>query len=203
MGATLSFRRCLRRRRRNPLRRRSDVLQTWVGVAAVALMLLVGPAVGWLTGSLAHGALQRAAHEQQRHRHLVTAVTVRPLPGGALGDHDGSAGRDVYRRALARWAGPDGTEHTAPVSVRQQAVRGERFPLWTDDGGRVAGRPMDPATAHVHAVLAGIAAAAAAAGLVEGARRLVVWRLTQRRYAEWDRAWERAGHTWGRAGAGS
>ncbi len=89
------------------------------------------------------------------------------------------------------------------MAVRHHAHPGERFPLWTDDAGQAVPRPMDEAAASVHAVLAGLGAAGAAVGLVEGARRLVVWRIARRRYAQWDRAWERASHTWGRADTGS
>lgn len=52
-------------------------------------------------------------------------------------------------------------------------------------------------------MLAGIGAALLAAGLVEGGRRLAVWRMVRRRYARWDQAWERAGPDWGKAGTGS
>ncbi|MEV5242968.1 hypothetical protein AB0K89_28225 [Streptomyces cinnamoneus] len=190
--------------RRNPLRRRTDVIEAWAGVVAVVLMLLVGPAVGWITGSLAHEALQEAVQVQHRHRHLVSATAVRSVSGGSDGtDHESSAGREGYRRVLAHWRGRDGRQHSGLVAVRQAARPGERFPLWTDDRGEVAGRPMDGATAGVHAALAGLGSAAAAAGLLEGVRRLFVWRLVQRRFARWDRAWHRAGHTWGRADAGS
>ncbi|MFD0384983.1 hypothetical protein ACFQ2B_30245 [Streptomyces stramineus] len=104
---------------------------------------------------------------------------------------------------VAHWPCPDGGKCSGVVAVRRPAPAGFRFPLWTDDGGRVSGRPMDRETAVIHAVLAGVATAAGVGGLVDGARRLVVWRLTQRRYARWDRAWRQAAHTWGRAGAGS
>lgn len=208
--ATLSFWSALWRRRRSPLRRRSDVVEAWAGVAAVVLTLLVGPALGWTAGSLAHEALRETVRDQHLHRHLVTATALAPVSGSADGDgheggggHEGGAGRDGYRRVLARWRGPDGLERTGLVAVRQYARPGEPFPLWTDDRGAAVSRPMDGAAAAVHAVLAGLGAAGAAAGLVEGARRLVVWRLARRRYAEWDLAWERAGHTWGRADAGS
>ncbi|MFI9202600.1 hypothetical protein [Streptomyces sp. NPDC053048] len=190
--------------RRNPLRRRSDVLEAWAGVAAVVLVLMTGPVVGWAAGSAAHTALRETVREQHRHRHLVSATAVRAVPGGGDGtDREAGAGREGYHRVLARWPGPDGREHTGLVAARQSAVPGKRFPLWTDDQGHVAPRPMDEATAAVHAVLAGLGAAAGTAGLVEGARRLIVWHLARRRYAQWDRAWERAGHTWGRADAGS
>ncbi|GHF04379.1 hypothetical protein GCM10010359_01530 [Streptomyces morookaense] len=190
--------------RRNPLRRRSDVVEAWAGVAAVVLMLVLGTAAGWAVGSFAHGALREAVRQQQQHRHLVSAEVVRSVTGTpAEPDHESTTGREGYGRFLARWQDPDGVEHTGLVALHQAPGPADRFPLWTDDEGRIAGRPMDRATAVVHAVLAGAAAAAGAAGLVEGVRRVVVWRLVHRRYAQWDREWQQAGHTWGRADAGS
>ncbi|WP_212765072.1 hypothetical protein [Streptomyces sp. I05A-00742] len=197
-------RRCTWRWRPNPLRRPTDVLESWIGVAALVLMLVVGPLAGLLAGSSAHAVLRQTAREQRSHRHLVSAVALHAQPvKGVTGDREGAAGRDGYHRILARWTCPDGSSRTGLVPLRGVGVPGRRFPLWTDDRGRIAGRPMDDATAAVHASLAGAGAAAGAAGAVQGLRRLVLWRITRRRYERWDRAWERAGQTWGRADAGS
>ncbi|UQI46539.1 hypothetical protein M1P56_20385 [Streptomyces sp. HU2014] len=190
--------------RRNPLRRRTDALEAWICVAAVALMLLAGTAVGWATGTLAHKALRETVREQQRHRHLVTATALRTLRSRPTGtDREAATEREGHLRVIARWPGPEGERLSGVVAVRDAADPGHRFRLWTDDQGRVAGRPMDRGTATVHAVLAGAGAGAGAAGLIEGCRRVVVWRLTRRRYADWDRSWRQAAHTWGRADAGS
>ena len=80
---------------------------------------------------------------------------------------------------------------------------GDQFRIWTDQQGRTVARPLDSATAATHAALAGFGAAMLAAGLLEGGRRLVVWRMVRRRYARWDQAWDKAGPDWGRTGAGS
>ncbi|MGK5642854.1 Rv1733c family protein [Streptomyces sp. URMC 126] len=190
--------------RRSPLRRPTDVLEHWVGVAAVLLMLVVGPLAGLSAGTSAHAVLRQTVREQRSHRHLVTAVALRPEPvRGAAGDREGVPGRDGYHRIPARWPGPDGGWRTGLVPLRGAEAPGRRFPLWTDDQGRLAGRPLDGTTASVHAALAGAGAALGAAGAVHGLRRLVMWRVIRRRYERWDRAWERAGHTWGRADAGS
>lgn len=75
--------------------------------------------------------------------------------------------------------------------------------MWTDLHGRTAARPLDSATATTHAVLAKTGAALLTAGVIEGARRFALWRMIRRRYARWDRAWDRAGPDWGRTGTGS
>ena len=80
---------------------------------------------------------------------------------------------------------------------------GDHFEIWTDRHGQMVARPLDSTTATTHAVLAGFGAAMLTAGAIEGARRLIVWRMVRRRYARWDQAWDRAGPDWGRTGTGS
>ncbi|MDT0542779.1 MULTISPECIES: hypothetical protein [Streptomyces] len=190
--------------RRNPLRRGTDLAEAWAALLAVVLIVLVAPAVGWVTGSLTHGALRETVREQREQRQLVTATVVKVLPHPRIdSDPETASSRDAHRRVFARWTGPDGSKHSGALGTHPGADPGEQFRLWTDGQGRPASRPLDEATAATHAVLAGTAAGAGVAGLFEGTRRLVVWRLMRRRYAEWDIAWERAGQDWGRAGAGS
>ncbi|WP_432013404.1 Rv1733c family protein [Streptomyces cucumeris] len=190
--------------RHNPLRRATDLAEATAALIAVLLMLVAAPTVGVITGSLAHDALVKAAREQRAHRYLVPATVVRILPHPPVdSDPETSSARDAHRRVFARWTAPDGSRHRGPLATHPGADPGERFHLWTDERGHPRGRPLDTATAATHAVLAGIGAGAVTVALVDGGRRLVVWRLMRRRYAEWDTAWARAGQDWGRADAGS
>jgi hypothetical protein len=191
--------------RRNPLCRATDLAEAWLALAALLAIVLAAPLAGSVAGGAAQDALQRSVREQHHARHLVTATVVRKLDGSPLDtDPETSAGGDVRNRVLARWTAPDGTERRAAVMAALESPHpGDRFRMWTDRHGRTVARPLDPATATTHAVLAGFGAALAAAGLVEGARRLVLWHLVRRRYARWDQAWDRAGPDWGRTGAGS
>ncbi|MET7900797.1 hypothetical protein ABZS86_04705 [Streptomyces sp. NPDC005355] len=190
--------------RHNPLRRKTDVVESYAALIAALIILLAAPAVGWATGSLAQGALVKAAREQRAERHLISATVVKVLPHPPIdSDPETATASDAHRRVFAQWTGPDGSRHEGALGTHPGADPGERFHLWTDGHGRPMGRPLDTATATTHAVLAGIGAGAATAGLVDGARRLVVWRLMRRRYAQWDIAWERAGQDWGRADADS
>jgi hypothetical protein len=110
----------------------------------------------------------------------------------------------IRRSVPAQWTGPDGTLHTgALTTARHDSAPGDTFRIWTDGRGRPVDPPMTEETALDHAVLAGIGTLLLSAGLVEGVRRVVVWRLMQRRYARLDRAWAQAGPDWGRTGAGS
>lgn len=190
--------------RRNPLRRKTDLAEAYAALVAALLIALAAPAVGWAAGSLAHGALVRTAQEQRAERHLVAATVVKVEPQPPIdSDPETASARDAHRRVEARWAGPDGSRHEGTLAAHAGADPGETFRIWTDDRGDLKTPPLDSATAATHAVLAGIGAGAATAGLIDGARRLVVWRLVRRRYAQWDIAWERAGQDWGRADADS
>ncbi len=191
--------------RRNPLRRATDLAEAWLALAALLLILVVAPLIGSLVGGLAQDALQESVREQRASRHLVTATVVRKMDASTLdADPETSTGRDMRTRVLADWTAPDGTTRHGPVMANLDTPHaGDHFPLWTDAQGRTVARPLDSATATTHAVLAGVGAALLAIGLIEGGRRLIVWRMVRRRYARWDQAWERAGPDWGRTGTGS
>ena len=191
--------------RHNPLRRGTDLAEAWVALVALLLILVVTPVVGSVVGGVAQDALQGAVREQRESRQLVTATVIRKLDRSPLdADPETSSGREVRSRVLADWTAPDGTAHQGSVMAALQTPhRGDHFDIWTDLHGRIAARPLDSATATTHAVLAGTGAALLAAGLIEGTRRLAVWRMVRRRYAGWDRAWDSAGPDWGRTGTGS
>ncbi|MFJ7071596.1 hypothetical protein [Streptomyces sp. NPDC098781] len=191
--------------RHNPLRRATDLAEAWVALAALLLVLAVMPVVGSLTGTLAQDALQQSVREQRASRQLVTATVVRKVDGSPLDvDPEAAAGRDMRTRVVADWTAPDGTpRHGRVMASLDRPQPGDRFRIWTDRQGRPAARPLDPATASTHAVLAGFGAALLAAAVIEGGRRLIVWRMVRRRYERWDQAWDKAGPDWGRTGAGS
>nr|WP_205615210.1 hypothetical protein [Streptomyces harenosi] len=191
--------------RRNPLCRATDLAEAWVTLAALLLTLLVAPVAGVLAGGAAQDAQQRFVREQRAARHPVMATVVREVERAAVDlDPETGAAQELRTRVLAGWTAPDGTERRAAVATSLRAPRaGDRFRIWTDGQGRMAAPPPDPATVATHAVLAGFGAALVAAGCVEAARRLAVWRMARRRYARLDRAWDRTGPDWGRTGTGS
>ncbi|MFH0518078.1 hypothetical protein ACHBTE_12965 [Streptomyces sp. M41] len=191
--------------RHNPLRRRTDVIEGWVALAALSLILVVAPWAGSLVGGLAQDTLQKSVREQRASRHLVTATVLRELDGSPLdSDPEAATGRSARSQVMADWTAPDGSVHRAPVIAGLDSPQpGDRFTIWTDRSGRPVARPLDSATARTHAALAGFGAALIAVGLVESGRRLILWRMVRRRYACWDQAWDKAGPDWGRTGTGS
>ncbi|MDQ0954583.1 hypothetical protein QFZ24_008506 [Streptomyces phaeochromogenes] len=191
--------------RHNPLRRTTDLAEAWLALGALLLILVAAPLVGVLIGGLAQDALQQSVREQRLDRHPVTATVIKKADRTPLDpDPETSSGRDSHTRVIADWKAPDGTARRDTVmAVLNSPQRGDHFTVWTDLHGRIVGRPLDTATAATHAVLAGFGTAVACAGLVEGSRRLVVWRMVRRRYDRLDQAWSQAGPDWGRTGTGS
>jgi hypothetical protein len=192
--------------RHNPLCRATDLLEAWVALAAALLLVTAVPVAGWTAASLSDASLRESARVQRLERRTTTATVVRPAPHPRPPGFDPeSGGADNARRlVVAKWTAPDGSGHTGTVTTRLRTAHpGDTFTIWTDSSGRMVHRPMDPSAVAVHATLAGSGAALIAGGLVECARRLVVWRLVRHRLADLDRAWAAVGPDWGRTGAGS
>ncbi|WP_330237795.1 Rv1733c family protein [Streptomyces sp. NBC_00525] len=191
--------------RHNPLRRATDRFEAWLALVAFLLLMLAAPALGWLCGTRTDAALQAVVRAQRAERHPTTAVVVRRVTAARF-TADPETSTDSMRRTavVARWRAPDGSARTAEVrTAGRNANPGTRVRIWTDRRGDPTTRPMDAATGHTHAALAGFGAALLAALLIECGRRLILWRMTQRRYERIDRAWAAVGPDWGRTGAGS
>ncbi|MFM9371992.1 hypothetical protein [Streptomyces sp. Da 82-17] len=190
--------------RHNPLRRTTDLVEALVALAAAVLIAVAAPFVGSVAGGLTQDALHQAVQAQHENRHKVTATVVRTVTQPPVDpDPETATARDGHRRVVANWTAPDGSPRSGTVTAGAVSAPGDRIPLWTDQAGRQVAQPMDLGTATVHAVLAGLGVAAATAATIEGARRLVLWRLVCRRYADWEREWAAAGPDWGRTGTGS
>ncbi|TSB30108.1 hypothetical protein FNJ62_08390 [Streptomyces benahoarensis] len=194
----------MRARWRNPLRRRTDRIESLLTVLTVLLIGLGAPVAGAKAGGAVHDALLATVRAQAAHRHLVWATVDRLATRAPMDpDPETSSRHDSHLRVIARWTAWDGSPRMGRIGAPRPVEPGDRFRIWTDDRGLVIPRPMDESTAATHATLAGLGVAACAGGLVEGARRLAVRQQMVRRYRRWDEAWARAGQTWGRADAGN
>lgn len=189
--------------RRNPMRRPSDVFEAWAGLTAVVVAAVAAPLTGLAAGHSVDTALRHLATVQRSQRHMVTAtVEGTDHARGGIVDPDESDDQAAGHRILVGWRAPDGSAHTAVVSVVGRHARGTRLALWTDRRDRPVGAPLDLATATSNAVAAGFGAAVAVAALVMAVRHLLGWRILRRRLADWEREWIRVSQDWGRAGAG-
>ncbi|MCM1940307.1 hypothetical protein NC239_19050 [Streptomyces sp. G3] len=191
MRGGTTIRRSLWRWRRNPLRRREDVLEAWILLFVWFVIAVAGP----VAGVLASHAAAHSAAERRVERHSATATLVSDASGNPLST--GTAGGRVD--AAVRWTAPDGTRHSGRIPVDEGMKAGSRVTVWTDSQNQLTTAPPSATQAGVDAAFMGAASsfavvAAAAAGYY-GARVV----LNRRRRAAWAHEWEDVGSQWGRA----
>ncbi|GAA2473590.1 Rv1733c family protein [Streptomyces longisporus] len=177
--------------RSNPLRRRSDVLEAWIVLAAWAAATAGAVAAGMVGAQ----AAQRVVNEDRAGRRPVSAVVVKTVAG---------SGRDVvtgvrYDRVLAtvRWSDGKGTAHTGTVDVKPPAKPGGEVRAWTDAHGRLVSAPVNAGEAATRVVLAGTGVGLATGLTVLGGGQLVRLRVQRRATERWGAEWERVGREWG------
>ncbi|CAL9650274.1 hypothetical protein SUDANB145_06584 [Streptomyces sp. enrichment culture] len=179
--------------RRNPLRRRSDVIEAWT-VLVVAVLLLVGaPALGAATAWWAHGQARAVAAEQRAERRQVRAEVVGTTPETLPSVQSG--GQHSYRAAV-RWSEPGEAPRTTSARLPAETRRGETVTVWLDARGRSVPPPADGATVWRHAVTMGACATAGSAAVVLLGHCAVRRVALRHRLAEWDRDWARAEPQW-------
>ncbi|MFF7972409.1 hypothetical protein [Streptomyces sp. NPDC007905] len=179
--------------RRNPLRRRSDVVEAWTVLVVAVLLFVVAPLVGVAAGLRAHDQAQTLAVAQRAERHhvraMVVANTPRRLPT-VQGD------REHPYRARVRWTEPGRATRTALARVPAGSRAGDVVTVWFDARGRSVAPPPDDVAVWQHTVTVGVCAAGGAAGVVllgHAVERRIALRY---RLAEWEREWARTGPKW-------
>jgi hypothetical protein len=177
--------------RSNPLRRRSDVVEAWIVLAAWTAATAGAVAVGMVGAQ----AAQRVVNDDRAGRRPVSAVVVKTVAG---------SGRDVvtgvrYDRALAtvRWSDGKGKVRTGTVDVKPTAKPGSGVRAWTDGHGRLVAAPVSADEAATRVVLAGTGVGLATGLTVLGGGRLVRLRVQRRATERWGAEWERVGREWG------
>ncbi|MGC0400458.1 hypothetical protein RKD27_003102 [Streptomyces sp. SAI-126] len=177
--------------RRNPLKRRSDVAEAWIAVAAAAMLLLLAPAVGLVMAGVGErSALDQAQGLHRSAAHLVEDASAAPARFSGMADD--------HVRATVRWTMPDGSPRTGEAPVAAGGKAGSSTTVWLDDAGRLQPAPPTPAQARSQGAALGAASGAGVCVLVVGIWWAVRVRLEVRRGAQWDRAWaefnSRRGH---------
>ncbi|MDG9717274.1 hypothetical protein [Streptomyces sp. DH24] len=180
--------------RRNPLRRRTDRIQGWIGLAVLLVVLSVAPAAACLAGDAAHRHYAAIAQLQSLTRQYTTAVLVHDAPRHP---EPGSAEEKKTRyEATVRFTGPDGRPRTARTEVRPGLPAGSGVPVWVGPDGHLTDPPLTAVQVRgrskgwaVIAVLTvGVTGAVinAVAGLV----------LRRRNLAAWEAAWAETAPRW-------
>ncbi|MDT0476803.1 hypothetical protein RM863_32220 [Streptomyces sp. DSM 41014] len=177
------------RLRSNPLRRRSDVLETWIMLLAALLLVVAVPLVGTLTALSTGHSLSR----QRQDRHTATAVLVTDAPEsrGGYPTADLTSGQ-------VRWTTPGGASRTGTTQVVSGLKAGTRTTVWLDRQGNLTTAPVSVRSAQAQSVMFGALASACAGGLLLGGTSAAMWRLDTVRSRNWEREWADVGPRWRR-----
>ncbi|WP_406129566.1 hypothetical protein [Streptomyces sp. NBC_00989] len=169
--------------RRNPLRRRSYLVEAWIVLAA----WLIALAGSLLAGLMTADAVHRRLDQQRAERRPITAV----LTERAAGSTSAQAVDDSHVWATVRWTIPDGLTRTGRTKVRPGAPRGTPVTIWADRQGRLVSKPLAPGEAELQADWTGVLAAVGAAVVVFGGTQLARTGLERRRLKGWEEEWAR------------
>jgi hypothetical protein len=184
--------------RRNPLRRRSDVVEAWTALAVAVLLLVGAPLAGALAGLWAHRTAQAVAEERRAERHQVHAEVVGRPPVRPIAARSGT---QPDFRVKVRWTEPGEGVRTAVARVPGDSVRGEVVPVWFDARGRSVAPPPDGTAVWQHTVGIGAVTAAGSAAVVLLVHGTVRHAALRHRMAEWERDWTRTEPGWTRRSA--
>ncbi|MFJ6845305.1 hypothetical protein ACIQRE_21860 [Streptomyces griseoluteus] len=182
------------RRRDNPLRRRSDVVETWVVAVVAVLVCVVAPLAGTAAGLFSYDRARTHAEEQRAERRPVRAV-VAARPASRPTVH-GDRGHGY--RAEVRWAEPGRRPRTAVADVPAGTRAGDTVTVWFDGRGRTVAPPPNDVAVWQHTVAVGLGVTGGTAAMVLLARAVERRVALRRRLAEWERAWARTGPAWTR-----
>ncbi|MEV6947171.1 hypothetical protein AB0N07_35470 [Streptomyces sp. NPDC051172] len=185
---------CGWRWRRNPLRRRSDVVEAWTTLVVAVLLFVGAPLAGALAGWWAHDEARALAAAQRAERHRVRAEVFGGTPERLPSVQ---SGRDHSYRVAVRWMDATGT-HTANARVPAGTKHGDTVDVWFDAEGRAVPPPPGETQVWEHTATIGICAAGGAATCVLLAQTVVRRVSTGHRTAEWEREWARTEPEWTR-----
>lgn len=176
---------------RNPLRRTSDRVETWVLAGSLLAAVAATPFAARMAADVTHDAAVRTQRAQEASELRVRAVLLRP------------AGRtqavmDTGVPTQARWTSVTGAPRHGEVLATPGAPRGAEVVVWTDATGNLTRSPLTDSQVAGQADLAESGAIAGIVLLLAGEVLLVRHILYRRRMAAWGDQWGVTGPAWNR-----
>lgn len=174
----------------SPLKRGTDVVESWMILVTGVLIAVLAPAAGV---TAAH-AVDAASQQQSHQWHSVSAVLTSDPPPRIGVDTAGGGGGRVH--ATVRWTAPDGTARTGETAVSPGLRAGDRTTAWIDRHGALLRDPLTPGDSLAQSIAVGTVTASTTGLLLLGAERAGAGLLNHRRYARWEKEWAEADTQW-------
>ncbi|ALO98425.1 hypothetical protein SHL15_7417 [Streptomyces hygroscopicus subsp. limoneus] len=183
-----------RRLRRNPLCRRTDLVQAWIGLGLLLAALAATPAAMVLAGDAAHRHYARTARHQAATRHHTTAILLQdarrhPEPGSA-------EARKTRYPAEVRFTDAHGRTRTATAEVQPALTKGSAVRVWVGADGTITDPPLSPGEIRSRAMGSAIIAALGVHATAAAAHAAACRVIQRRNLAAWDTAWARTAPRW-------
>lgn len=173
----------------NPLRRRSDKIETAAVWVATALLIAALP-MALLIGFAVYQQNKAISDEQYGQRHSVAAQ----LDGSQPTVRTDSTGATIFE-AQARWVTQDGT-HIGEIQVPVNSAPESVVHIWTNDQGAQVAAPLTWESALGRGAIAGLATIGGLGLMLWGAIKVGKWRLNRRRFQAWEQEWQHIDPHW-------
>jgi hypothetical protein len=160
----------------NPLRRRTDKIETWLGTLTLVVFLAGAPVL-----SVAAGRAWVTGHSGRQ----VSAVLLQAAPS-------------VTGLVPARWIAPDGRARTGRIPVSRGLAAGRTVSLWVNAAGSPTRQLLNHGAVLGREALAAVFAPVALGWVLLCLAEVGRWALDRRRLADWDAAWAAVGPQWTR-----
>ncbi|GGV51539.1 Rv1733c family protein [Streptomyces griseoflavus] len=182
------------RRRRNPLRRRTDRLQTWIGLGVLVAVLAVAPVTAVVVGDVARGHYEDLARHQTQTRYETDATLTRdaprhPEPGS---DEEKHTRYPVEVRVVTR----EGRTRTTRAEVRPGLSADNTVRIWITEDGEATEPPLTSKEVRSRTTGWALLAAMGVALTGAAAHALTALVLRRRNLADWDTAWAETAPRW-------
>jgi hypothetical protein len=176
---------------RNPLRRGSDRVETFI-VGSLLVAAVAGAPVAAMAGNhWAYDSARQVATAERQTSYEVKAQLL-AVPPTSPGGYSVSS----LVAARARWTAHSGTARTGEIPVPADSVVGEAIPIWTDTAGNLTSAPLtraEVADQGTFGTIVAIVLTLLTAFVAAGITRFV---MNRRRMAAWAADWAVTGPKW-------
>jgi hypothetical protein len=178
---------------RNPLRRRSDRVESYLLAGLLVAALAGAPFAAQAASHAAYAGALRAERAQLAALHQVRAVITEPA-----GDSNSAYTLSTEVPVQAAWTSPAGERRTADILVLAGTPKGTRITIWTDARGNLSNPPLQPSQVAGQGDVAALGAIVTVVALYLCATGIVRYVMYRRRMAAWDADWVVTAQTWNR-----
>jgi hypothetical protein len=178
---------------RNPLRRASDRVETYLLAGLFAALAAAAPFAAQSASHAAYAGALSVQHAQLATRHLVRAEITQVVL-----DPNDAYTLNTDEPAEATWTSATGARNTGQVLAPVGSRKGSIVAVWTDAAGHLVSAPLLISQVSGDGQLAAFGAVAGLGVFYLGSAAAARLVLNRRRMAAWDAAWLVTAQAWNR-----